>query len=130
MADGAFEDEDTETVGFGNGMDITFMSNAEAAILLENLVSTKQARPTECVRRTYLDAIDAIEHVTLQLPCRVFSKSLSYAAANMGAVQIRDVAAIDELFNALRVMEFDRVNDTDGTVSKKKLSDFEVRMRL
>jgi hypothetical protein len=49
MADGTgFDDDDTEIEGFGQSMpDVTFMSNAEAAILLENLVSTKQARPTE-----------------------------------------------------------------------------------
>jgi hypothetical protein len=47
----------------------------------------------------------------------------------MGAVQIRDVAAVDELFNALRSMEFDRVNEADGTLTKRKLSPFEVGAR-
>jgi hypothetical protein len=45
-----FDDEDSEHVDFGHGpqgKNRTFMSNAEAAILLENLVAAKLARPTE-----------------------------------------------------------------------------------
>ena len=87
------------------------MSNAETAVLLSTIQKSKG----------------------IQRPPEAFTKSLSYAQAHMGAVQLTDVEEIDELFTALRSLEFERpVLDADdggegGGVEKIRLHQYQVR---
>lgn len=66
-------------------------------------------------------------HFTVSPLRRPYAKSLAYAQAHMGAVHLRDAAAIDDLFSSLRSLEFDRVNEETGEEGKAKLHEYQVR---
>ena len=62
---------------------------------------------------------------------RVFSKALEYAKAHMGAVQINDPTAIDELFTALKALEWDRpAEEEDGELTRVRLQQYQVGERV
>lgn len=83
----AHEEEDVNNLAFGEFGGVDFLSNASAAILLQAVASRK-----------YQD----------RQPPEVFSKAVSYAKKFAGAVEISDVAGVDQLFTELSSLQFDR----------------------
>jgi hypothetical protein len=67
-------------------------------------------------------------HRRARVPCRAFAKSLGYSQVNLGAVVVRDAAAIDDLFDQMKALEFDREDDAGG-LSKARLEVYQVRGR-
>lgn len=57
---------------------------------------------------------------------RSYAKALSYAQAHMGAVHLRDAAAIDDLFSSLRGLEWERVNEETGEAGTARLHEYQI----
>jgi hypothetical protein len=81
------EEEDVQTLSFGDFHNVEFMSNASAAILLKAVTEKKYGERN---------------------PPEVFSKAFAYAKKFPGAVEISDVAGVDQLFTELSTLQFDR----------------------
>ena len=88
-------EEDVSQLQFGAGFseDVHFLPNSHVAMLLAQLAERK-----------YGGAGGAGERRAPE----VFTKARTYASRFIGAVDASDVAAIDELFIALRALEFRR----------------------
>lgn len=86
-------EEDVSLLHFGPGFssDVHFLPNSHVSLLLSQ-ISEKKYGGGGGERRAP----------------EVFSKARAYAGRFIGAVDISDVAAIDELFHALRALEFPR----------------------
>ena len=145
-----FVEEDVNRLQFGKDFGTAeFLSNTEVSLILETLKTQKYARtnqrppeyvvPLDLVVRCISCTLDPWIIFQLAVKCtpcyaprtpyfgRVFNKALEYATNHMGAVQISDPAAIDELFTALRQMSFDRASeDEDGPLLKLSLQNFQV----
>lgn len=103
--------DDVNALAFGDlPPETRFLSNSTVSMLLAKVASQKygdsKAKP------------------------KVFEQASEYAARFAGAVDLTDVAAVDELFTALTNLEFVRETTADdGTVSvtKQKLHSYQVR---
>lgn len=103
--------DDVNALAFGDlPPETRFLSNSTVSMLLAKVASQKygdnKSKP------------------------KVFEQASEYAARFAGAVDLTDVAAVDELFTALTNLEFVRETTADdGTVSvtKQKLHSYQVR---
>lgn len=102
--------DDVNALAFGDlPPETRFLSNSTVSMLLAKVASQKYGDKPKP---------------------KVFEQASEYAARFAGAVDLTDVAAVDELFTALTNLEFVRETTADdGTVSvtKQKLHSYQVR---
>jgi hypothetical protein len=136
------EEEDVNSLSFGADFDgAVFLPNSSIALLLQKIAEKKygERAPPEYVG-CQCEVLCAGRASRLQSPsfpsivlchCRVFAKAKTYASAFGGAVELTDVAAIDELYTSLRSLEFVRealdAESGEPVVTKVKLHEYQVR---
>jgi len=104
------EEEDVNTLSFGADFDgAVFLPNSSIALLLQKIAEKKYGE---------------------RAPPEVFAKAKTYASAFGGAVELTDVAAIDELYTSLRSLEFVResldAESGEPVVTKVKLHEYQL----
>lgn len=52
---------------------------------------------------------------------------MAYSQAHLGSIQVKDAAAIDDVFGQMRTLEFDRTDEETGELAKAKLNEYQVR---
>lgn len=111
-AGGLDQEEDVAQLTFGDFKDAAWIPNSHVALLLQQIADKKYATADR------------------RMP-EVFAKSRAYAGRFVGAVELTDVAAIDELFASLRSLEFVResAEDADGESTRVRLHEYQVRER-
>ena len=103
-ADAAKEEEDVSQLQFGGLADAEWIPNSHVSMLLAQIAANKYGG----------GEAGAGASSAARPPPEVFAKAREYASRFVGAVEITDSAAIDELFSSLRGLAWAREGTAEG----------------
>ena len=120
-ADAAKEEEDVSQLQFGGLADAEWIPNSHVSMLLAQIAANKYGGG---------EAGAGASSSGGRPPPEVFAKAREYASRFVGAVEITDSAAIDELFSSLRGLAWAREGTAEGEPAPAAtLHQYQVRVR-
>ena len=111
-ASASVAEEDVSQLSFGAFDSASWLPNSHVSLLLAEIAAQRYGSGSGADARP---------------PPEVFAKAREYATRFVGAVEVTDVAAIDELFTALRALEWAREGSTAGAAAPPaRLHDYQI----